>query len=70
MTKHEQAQAVFDETYEKLMRNAAFQKLSDTEQIEIVGRLTAEFEKATEEVDKLTEAEERARDIDLLPEIF
>jgi hypothetical protein len=63
MTKHEQAQAVFDETYEKLMRNAAFQKLSDTDQIEIVGRLTAEFEKATEEVDKLTEAEERARDI-------
>ena len=63
MTKHEKAQATFDETYEKLLRNAAFQKLNNTEQIEIVGRLTDEFEKATEEVDKLTEAEERARDI-------
>ena len=63
MTKEEKAQKLFDDTYEKLQRNIAFQNLSEKEQADIVGRLTDQYAKAVEEVDELTEAEERARDI-------
>lgn len=62
-TKEEELLDTRNKTTEALMQNAAFLELSNQEQQKWLGRVTQEFENAKNELEELTDAEERARDI-------